>query len=516
MNLSKLMEPLQPCQVIGTPDLEITSVEYDSRKVQKGTLFVCIRGYQSDGHNFIKDAAKKGAAAFLVEELPVDLKKQADTDAATPFGQADMDVSELPVDLADAVFIQVKDTRMALALTAAAWFGDPAKKLVTIGLTGTKGKTSTAFMMKQILEEAGHKVGMIGTVGAYIGTEKIKIHNTTPESFELHSLFAQMVEKGCSHVVMEASSQGFKLQRTAGIQFDYGAFLNLSPDHISPLEHKDFEEYRDCKKQMFDQTTEAVVNIDGEHWQYVTARAKHPVTVSLHQPGDLTAEAIVPLWEPGFLGSSFTVHGLYEGTVTLNMPGEYNVSNALIAMAIAARLQIPFEKVQAALKKVSVKGRTQLVREASFLSTFLIDYAHNALSIESLLSMLKSYRPGRLICLFGGGGNRDPKRRYDMGKAAGKYADFTVITTDNPRWEDPAVINSHIIEGLNIHHGSYQVIMDREEAIHFLMDNCKKDDIIALIGKGHEEYQEIQGVKYDFSEEQIIRAYAAQKEALWN
>ncbi len=501
MNLSQLIEPLEPSQIIGTPDLEITSVEYDSRKVQKGTLFVCIRGYQSDGHDFIEDARKKGAAAFLVEELPPGLS-QMQTDA--PAGQPS-------ATLKDAVFIRVKDTRNALALTAAAWFGYPAKRLITIGLTGTKGKTSTAFMMKGILEEAGHKVGMIGTVGAYIGSEKIKIRNTTPESFELHSLFAQMVEKGCSHVIMEASSQGFKLQRTAGIQFDYGAFLNLSPDHISPSEHKDFSEYRDCKKQMFDQTTTAIVNIDGEHWQYVTANAKNPVTVSTRQPGDLTAESILPLWEPGLLGSSFTVHGLYEGNVTLNMPGEYNVSNALIAMAIAARLEIPFAKVRAALAKVSVKGRTQLIGEASFLSTFLIDYAHNALSIESLLSMLKSYRPGRLICLFGGGGNRDKQRRYDMGLAAGKYADFSIITTDNPRWEDPSQINAHIIEGLNVHHGSYQIIMDREEAIHFLMDHCQKDDIIALIGKGHEEYQEIKGVKYDFSEEKIIRDYAALK-----
>lgn len=492
MNLNKLIETIEPLQIIGNFDPEITSVEYDSRNVQTGTLFVCIRGYRSDGHTFIEDALEKGAAAFLVEELPAW-------------------VMEPSTHSADAVFIKVADTRKALALAAAAWFDYPAKKLVTIGLTGTKGKTSTAFMMKKILEEAGHKVGMIGTIGAYIGEEKIKINNTTPESFELHSLFAQMVEKGCSYVVMEASSQGFKLQRTAGIQFDYGAFLNLSPDHISPLEHKDFEEYRDCKKQMFDQVTTAIVNTDGEHWQYVTANAKNPVTVSLRQEADLTANAIVPLWEPGFLGSSFTVQGLYEGEVTLNMPGSYNVSNALIAMAIAARLQIPFEKVQSALKKVSVKGRTQLIGEASFLSTFLIDYAHNALSIESLLSMLKNYHPGRLICLFGGGGNRDPKRRYDMGLAAGKYADLSIITTDNPRWEDPANINAHIIEGLDVYHGKYQVIMDREEAIHYLMDNCRTDDIIALIGKGHEEYQEIQGVKYDFSEEKIIREYAALK-----
>lgn len=485
MKLSELIEHISPLQVIGDVDVDISSIEYNSKQVTDKTLFVCLKGFKSDGHTYIGDAFHKGASAFLVETLPT-----------------------API---DATIIQVTDTRKALALAAAAWFGHPAKKLTVIGLTGTKGKTTTAFMMKQILEESGYKTGMIGTVGAYICDEKIPIKNTTPESFELHSLFARMVEKGCTHVVMEASSQGFKLERTAGILFDYGVFLNLSPDHISPAEHKDFAEYRDCKKMMFCQTRRAVVNIDGDHWEYVTADAQTPITFSTSQPASLTASHMENIWEPGLLGSTFTVHGLYEGTVTLNMPGAFNVHNALAAMAIAADLGIPFETASSALKKVSVKGRTQLIPEAAHLSTFLIDYAHNALSIESLLSMLKSYHPGRLICLFGGGGNRDKQRRYDMGKAAGKYADLTIITTDNPRWEDPANINAHIIEGLDVYHGQYQIIMDRTEAIHYLMDHCKKDDIVALIGKGHEEYQEIEGVKYYFSEESIIREYAREQ-----
>lgn len=485
MKLETLIEKLHPLQILGDTDIEISSVEYNSKKVTSDTLFVCLKGFKSDGHTYIGDAFQKGAAAFLVETLPT-----------TPI---------------DATIIQVEDTREALALVSGAWFHYPAEKLTVIGLTGTKGKTTTAFMTKKILEEAGHKVGMIGTIGAYIGSDKIPIPNTTPESFELHSLFDKMVSAGCSHVVMEASSQGFKLKRTAGILFDYGAFLNLSPDHISPAEHQDFEEYRDCKKMMFDQTKEAVVNMDGEHWEYVTAAAKHPVTVSSRIPASLTASQIQNIWEPGLLGSTFTAHGLYEGTVTLNMPGIFNVQNALVAMAVASKLGIPFDAVTAALKKVSVKGRTQLIPEAASRSTFLIDYAHNALSIESLLSMLKGYGPRRLICLFGGGGNRDKQRRYDMGLAAGKYADLTIITTDNPRWEDPANINAHIIEGLNVHGGNYQVIMDRTEAIHYLIDHCRKDDIIALIGKGHEEYQEIEGVKYYFSEEKIIQQYLAEK-----
>lgn len=485
MKLSKLIEKLRPIQVIGNTDIDISSVEYNSSKVTEGTLFVCVKGFKVDGHTFIADAQKKGAAAFIVEDIPT-----------APIA---------------ATLIQVKDSREALALTAAAWFDHPAEKMTMIGLTGTKGKTTTAFMTKKILEEAGHKVGMIGTVGAYIGDEKIETKNTTPESFELHSLFSKMLDAGCSHVVMEASSQGFKLKRTAGIMFDYGAFLNLSPDHISPEEHKDFNEYRDCKKMMFDQTKQAIVNIDGDHWKYVTAACTHPTTISTEGSASLTASDIKSIWEPGILGSSFTAAGLYNGAVTLNMPGVFNVHNALIAMAIAANIGIDFEIVKRALMKVSVKGRTQLIPEAAHLGTFIIDYAHNALSIESLLSMLKSYEPERMILLFGGGGNRDKQRRYDMGLAAGKYADLSIITTDNPRWEDPNNINAHIIEGLDVHHGAYKVIMDREEAIHYVMDNCNKNDIVALIGKGHEEYQEVEGVKHYFSEEKIIREYAARK-----
>lgn len=485
MKLSKLIEKLQTVQVIGNTDLDITSVEYNSAKVIENTLFICIKGFQVDGHTFIADALSKGASAFIVEELPVDTS--------------------------NATFIQVTDSREALAIVAAAWFGYPAEKMTMIGLTGTKGKTTTAFMTKKILEEAGHKVGMIGTVGAFIGDEKIETKNTTPESFELHSLFTKMLEAGCSHVVMEASSQGFKLKRTAGITFDYGAFLNLSPDHISPTEHKDFDEYRDCKKMMFDQTRQTIVNTDGEHWEYVTSASENPTTISTEKDASLTASDIQSIWEPGILGSTFVAKGLYNGAVTLNMPGIFNVHNALIAMAVAANIGIDFETVKRALMKVCVKGRTQLITEAGHLGTFIIDYAHNALSIESLLSMLKSYEPKRMILLFGGGGNRDKQRRYDMGLAAGKYADLTIITTDNPRWEDPNNINAHIIEGLDVHQGAYQVIMDRKDAIHYVMDHCNKDDIVALIGKGHEEYQEVEGVKHYFSEEKIIKEYAAEK-----
>lgn len=485
MKLKALLSKITYEKLIGDEEKEITGIAYDSREVVPGGLFVCIKGFRSDGHVYIDKAIEKGAAAIVVEDLP----------AAG----------------VEAVVIQVKDSREALARISAAWFNYPASKMTLIGLTGTKGKTTTAHMIKGILEEAGYKTGMIGTMGAYIGTEKFSTKNTTPESYELHSLFAQMQNASCKYVVMEVSSQGLKHKRTAGLIFDYGAFLNLSPDHISEGEHADFEEYLYCKSLLFAQTKQAVVNIDDAHYKEVTAQAESPITVSVKGKADFYGSNIQNIWEPGLLGVTFHMSGRLNGDITLNMPGVFNVENALIAASITHAIGVDQNTMAAALKKVLVKGRTQLVTDASHPAAFLIDYAHNALSMESLLKMLKDYRPGRLICLFGGGGNRPKQRRYDMGEIAAKYADFTVLTMDNPRFEDMDVINAHIIEGLKVNDGKYKIIPDRGEAIRYLLDTCGEGDIVALIGKGHEEYQDVQGVKHFFSEEQVVAEYFRNK-----
>ena len=481
MKLEKLLEKLDYTLDAGSPDTEIASLEYDSRKVGKGSLFVCLTGFRADGHTYIPAAVAAGAAALVVER---------EVDA--PVG---------------VTVIRVKDSRYALALLSAAWFGYPAEKMTVIGLTGTKGKTTTAHMVKAILEAAGHKVGMIGTVGAVIGSEKLTTKNTTPESYELHSLFARMVEAGCSHVVMEASSQGFKLHRTAGITFDVGAFLNLSPDHIGEVEHASFEEYRDCKAMLFSQCKRGLVNVDDEHWQAVTANAQCPVTtLSVGGKADYVASEVAELRQEGFLGSEFSVSGALEERFLLNMPGKFNVSNALAALAAAHMAGVDAAAIAQGLRAVYVKGRTQILDTPGHY-TLLIDYAHNAVSMENLLTLLRSYNPGRLICLFGGGGNRARARRWDMGEMSGKYADLTVLTMDNPRDEEVEAINEDIKIGLAKHNGAYISIPDRGDAIRWVMDNAKEGDIIALIGKGHEEYQEIKGVKHFFSEEQVVREH---------
>ena len=466
----------------GTKDVPVTGICMDSRKVTEGNLFICISGYQSDGHDFIPKALEAGATSLVVEK--------------------DVDVPN------DITVVKVKDGRVALALLSAAWYEHPSKDMCVIGLTGTKGKTTTAHMIKKILEEAGKKVGMIGTNGAFIGDEKVavEIKNSTPESFDLKHILRIMKDEGCSHVVMEVSSQGLKLNRVLGIDFNYGAFLNLSPDHISPNEHADFAEYKECKMMLFNMVKKSVIFLDNEHSDDFLDIAPNPVTVSLKSKADYYVTDIQNLWDGSMFGVEFILHRGEDSQekISVAMPGYFNAENAAIACALTSLEGVPANVQDAALKKVSVKGRTQIIPEALSVACMVIDYAHNAFSSECVLQMLREYKPKRLIALFGCGGNRAVARRIGMGEVAGKMADLSVITMDNPRFESMADINKGIIEGIEKNNGKYICIDDRKDAIYYVMDHAEPGDIIALLGKGHETYQEIEGKRYDFSEEEVI------------
>ncbi len=478
MELSQLLERLEYEVVQGSVRTEITTLINDSRKVEKGSAFVCISGAVSDGHKFAGEVVQKGAAALIVEK--------------------DVEAPE------EVTVIRVKDTRYALALMSASYFSYPADKLKVIGITGTKGKTTTTYMIRSILEDVGHKVGLIGTIEAIIGEKKIPAANTTPESYTIHKYFAEMVEAGCDSVVMEVSSQGLMLHRTAGIPFEIGIFTNLGHDHIGPNEHKNFEDYKRCKGLLFQQCRLGIANIDDPYFKEVFQGAACKVeTFGLSEQADLRAENTHLVSRPGYLGVAYHVTGRMDFDVEIDIPGTFSVYNSLTAIAVCAHFGVPAEVIQKALKAAKVKGRIEMVKVSDEF-TLMIDYAHNAMSLESLLTTLKEYHPSRLVCLFGCGGNRSKDRRYEMGEVSGRLADLSIITSDNPRFEEPQAIIDDIKIGIGKTSGRYVEICDRKEAIRYAIANGRPGDVIVLAGKGHEDYQEIKGVKYPMDERVLI------------
>ena len=479
MKLTKLLERLDYKVVAGSDNIEITELVNDSRKVVPGSVFVCISGAVSDGHQYVKDVAEKGAAAVIVEK-----------DVEVPEGLT---------------VIKVEDTRYALALMSAAYFGYPAEKLKTIGITGTKGKTTTTYMVKAILEEVGHKVGLIGTIEAIIGDKTIPSNNTTPESYTIHKYFAEMVEAGCDCVVMEVSSQGLMLHRTAGIPFEIGIFTNLGRDHIGPNEHKDFDDYKRCKGLLFKQCKLGIANVDDKYFKDVFKGSTCKIeTFGFSPEADLRAENVELVSRPGYLGVAYHVAGVMDFDVEIDVPGKFSVYNSLTAISVCRHFQVPVEMIKDALKKAKVKGRIEMIKVSDDF-TLMIDYAHNAMSLESLLTTLKEYNPKRLVCLFGCGGNRSKDRRFEMGEVSGRLADLTIITSDNPRFEEPQDIINDIKTGIAKTDGKYVEICDRKEAIKYAIEHGEPGDVIVLAGKGHEDYQEICGVKHPMDERVLIK-----------
>ncbi|WP_283607019.1 UDP-N-acetylmuramoyl-L-alanyl-D-glutamate--2,6-diaminopimelate ligase [Faecalispora anaeroviscerum] len=476
----RLIDLLQGMQYSAAGNLQV-SVEdliYDSRKIKSGCAFVCLRGAHADGHQYAEQAANSGACAIIADHA-LEL------------------TAEVPV-------VVVPDTRLALAVMSAALFGHPAERMKTVGVTGTKGKTTTTYMIRAILEQAGIKAGLIGTIGAVIGDRVIPTDNTTPESYEIQSFLKQMADEGCQCVVMEASSIGLKANRTAGFTFDIGLFTNFSPDHIGGDEHASLEEYMECKSMLFRQCRVGIANMDDENWQGVLkGRTCELETYGFSPEAQLRAENEGLVSRPGYLGARFDLRGLMNFPVSVDIPGKFSAYNALAAIAVCRHFNVTEEQIQRGLSTVKVKGRVEPVTVPGEY-TLLIDYAHNAVSMENILETLREYQPQRLVCLFGAGGNRAKSRRYEMGEVCGRLADLSVITADNSRFEDVMDIIADIKIGMAKTDGKYVVIPDRREAIRYCLTNAQKGDVIVLAGKGHEDYQEIRGVKHPFDERVVV------------
>ena len=478
MKLSQLLERMEYTCVQGSADIPVSHLLYDSRNACPDGVFVCISGAVMDGHTFISDVVMKGVTAVIVEK-----------EVKAP---------------AHVTVIRVENTLVALAYMSAAYFGYPAEQLKTIGITGTKGKTTTTYMVRSILENSGFKTGLIGTIETIIGKKVIKANNTTPESYLVQQYFRDMVNAGCDCVVMEVSSQGLMLHRVDGFTFDYGIFTNLGPDHIGPNEHKDLDDYIYCKSLLFQKCRHGIVNIDDSYVErIIDGHTCDLETFGMSEKADFCASDMKLLQKPGLLGVTYHLSGRMDMDVEIDIPGRFSVYNSLTAIAICHHFNVPNENILKALTDVHVKGRLETI-PISPKFTLMIDYAHNAMALESLLISLKEYQPKRLVTLFGCGGNRDPHRRYEMGEVSSNLSDLTVVTSDNPRFEEPMDIINDILIGVRKGPGKYVTIPDRKEAIKYCIENAEEGDIIILAGKGHEDYQEIKGIKYPMDERDLI------------
>ena len=481
MKLLELLKDIPVLESNVSMDLEIGQVVYDSRKVTPGCLFVAVTGFAADGNRFIPMALEKGAAVVVTAKKPE----------------------------GDFPYVLVESDRQALALLGCNFYGHPAKSMKMVGVTGTNGKTSVTLLLKHVLEKTlGAKVGLIGTTANMIGEEIIPTERTTPESFELQGLFARMRDAGCTHVVMEVSSHAIALDRVAGVRFDAAGFTNLTEDHLDF--HKTMDHYCDTKAELFRRCEKGVINADDSYaHRFLDAATCQVLTTAVAGEGGLKAENL----ELRADGIDFTaVMNGEKVPVSLGIPGRFTVYNALTVLGLAVSLGISLADAAAALADApGVKGRVEVVPTPGTDYTVLIDYAHTPDGLENVLSSVRGFCKGRLISVFGCGGDRDPIKRPIMGRIGAELSDIAIITSDNPRTEDPEAIIRDITPGADEAGKPYEVVVDRIAAIRHAMDMAKKDDIIVLAGKGHETYQEIMGVKHHMDEREIVAQILEEK-----
>lgn len=475
MLLKDLTSIIEHEYVNGDQNAEISGIAYDSRRVKPGDLFVCIKGFKVDGHEFISQAIGQGAAAVIVEKEVEDVK--------------------VPM-------IKVKNSRRALALISAAFFSNPSSKFKLIGVTGTNGKTTTTYLIKTILEQGGSKVGLIGTNQNMIGDKVLPAERTTPESLELQQLFSDMVKEKVDYVVMEVSSHSLELNRVDGCNFEIGIFTNITQDHLDF--HVTMENYLKAKTTLFKRCKKGIINIDDSSSEYILNNGTcEMITFGIDKEADIHAKDI----EISEKGVKFDVDTPYGSKfIELGIPGRFSVYNALGSIGACLALGISLEQIQQGLKQAKgVPGRAQIVETGKDF-TVLIDYAHTPDGLENILNTVNGFAKGRVVTLFGCGGDRDKTKRPIMGEIAGKLSDFCIITSDNPRTEDPLQILNHIEEGIKKTDCSYVVIENRFEAIKYALENAKKDDVIVLAGKGHETYQILKDRVIHFDEKEIVES----------
>lgn len=494
MELKEILSGIENLKAKGNVNIQIRNIQTDSRQVQQGDLFVAIKGFEVDGHKYVKDALEKGTSAILVNDESISEIAQYLQETGT---------------MEKVTVIACPDTRVAVAKCACNFYDNPSRKFKLVGITGTKGKTTTSFMVKQLLEKQGMKVGLIGTIAVYIADKKIEDSDrTTPDSVKLQSIFAQMANEKCDVVVMEVSSQSLKLHRVDGSDFDIGVFTNLSEDHISKNEHPNMEDYFKSKVRLFEMSKCGYVNADDLKTRLVPDIIGNGniQTYGIDNTCDILAKDITIT--NSYVDFKVRINNKNE-RIRTGIPGRFSVYNTLAALAIVIKLGCDIEKIKEALETIRVPGRNELVDNKLGL-TIMIDYAHSPKSLESILQSVKEYTRGKVISVFGCGGDRDTSKRAIMGEISGRIADYTIITSDNPRTENPKLIVDEIETGIKKTKGKYEVIVDRTEAIRKAIKMAKKNDLIVLAGKGHETYQEINHVKYPYDEREIVKEIIAQ------
>ncbi|ELC8456458.1 UDP-N-acetylmuramoyl-L-alanyl-D-glutamate--2,6-diaminopimelate ligase [Clostridium perfringens] len=477
MILKSLLKGLDYEVIKGNEESKVQNIRYDNRKIEQGDAFVCVKGFKVDGHSFIGDAIKKGAKTLIVQE--------------------DVSVQE------DITIIKVRDTRKALAIMSSNYFGNPKDKLKIIGITGTNGKTTSAFIIKSILEKAGFMTGLIGTIANYIGNKKVDAVRTTPESYELHELFKNMVDAGVEYCVMEVSSHSLELDRVYGIQFEEGIFTNLTRDHLDF--HKTFENYYNAKFKLFERSNHSIINLDDPYGANIVKDieergVKTKVSnFSIEKESDFKAFEI----KSHSNGSEFKVNLESIEEFSINIPGEYNIYNSLGCIICAYNLNIPMDKIKEGLSDVVIPGRCELVaKEKNLPYSIIIDYAHTPDGLENILSTVKAFTKNRMISVFGCGGDRDKVKRPQMGKIGCELSDIAIITSDNPRSEEPMDIINDIVKPLN--YDNFVIEVNRKEAIRKAMNMALEGDVIVIAGKGHETYQILKDETIHFDEREVV------------